>query len=342
LIMDPEIYRIKALEHHYNGAVALKIDTFSVAAHSITGLIGPNGSGKSTLLNLMAFLEHPTSGEIFFKGSLEAPFSPAVRSRVTLLSQEPYLLKRSVFDNVAYGLKVSGQTDDLEKQVARALSFVGISFRRFANRKWYELSGGETQRVALAARLVLKPEVLLLDEPTASVDAESAGLIREASLRAREEWGTTLAIASHDWHWLYEICDEVVQLQKGRMFGVGLNTLIPGPWEDGGNGTFGKRLRDGQAMVVSTPPDPASVAIIGEVSFSLNSQASAPAPDAHKLMGMVSRLILVRKRGTVLVTVMVGDIAFSRILDTSEVERLQLSVGRCVSVTYRISRVSWV
>jgi tungstate transport system ATP-binding protein len=92
---------------------------------------------------------------------------------------------------------------------------LGLDPDTFARRQWDELSGGEAQRVALAARLVLNPRVLLLDEPTASVDARSSELIRSASLRARNDWGTTLVIASHDREWLYDVCDEVLHLFKG-------------------------------------------------------------------------------------------------------------------------------
>ena len=101
------------------------------------------------------------------------------------------LKKRTVYKNIAYGLKVRGDRDNLTQSVHDALNMVGLDPDAFAQRQWDELSGGEAQRVALAARLVLKPRVLLLDEPTASVDAASSELIRVASLRARSEWGTT-------------------------------------------------------------------------------------------------------------------------------------------------------
>ena len=128
-------------------------------------------------------------------------------------------MKRSVFNNVAYGLKLRGNGRKIATKVDEALTLVGLPGQVFARRPWYALSGGEAQRVALAARLALKPSVLLLDEPTASVDAASAQLIKEASLRARSQWDATLIVASHDWQWLYEICDEIWHLFKGKIFG---------------------------------------------------------------------------------------------------------------------------
>ena len=217
----PPIYDIQSLSHAYSGQPVLSIDHLTVKPSAIIGLIGPNGSGKSTLLRLLGLIEKPTQGEIVYNGYPVAPFSEDARFQITLLPQEPFLMKRNVFKNVAYGLKLRGDVSNMEDRVSQALSWVGLKADDFMKRPWYALSGGETQRVALAARLVLKPKVLLLDEPTTSVDAPSARLIREASLKAREEWGTTLVIASHDWSWLYEVCDEILHLFKGRIFGTG-------------------------------------------------------------------------------------------------------------------------
>jgi tungstate transport system ATP-binding protein len=101
--------------------------------------------------------------------------------------------------------------------VRRALEKVGLDPTRFSQRSWRELSGGEAQRVALAARLVLKPKVLLLDEPTANVDRESSELILRAVLDARNQWGTTLIIISHQLTWLRQIADHILALDYGRL-----------------------------------------------------------------------------------------------------------------------------
>jgi tungstate transport system ATP-binding protein len=172
--MDTPIYQIEKLAHRYNGRPVLQLDAFSIEKAAILGLVGPNGSGKSTLLKLLAFVDRPSRGQVRFKDKPEVPFSDGVRFQVTLLTQEPYLLKRSVFDNVAYGLRIRNGRKDFRPHVAEALSMVGLDPDTFMHRPWNELSGGEAQRVALAARLALRPEVLLLDEPTASVDGASA------------------------------------------------------------------------------------------------------------------------------------------------------------------------
>ena len=173
-----------------------------------------NEKTRSSSLRLAGFVERPTAGEVLFDGKPASPFSPEVRNRVTLLPQEPFLMKRTVLNNVAYGLRIRKASDHLSERVDKALSYVGLDGKDFAQRPYYALSGGEAQRVALAARLILKPEVLLMDEPTASIDALSAQLIKDAVLKARRDWGTTLIVASHDWQWLYGICDTVFHLLK--------------------------------------------------------------------------------------------------------------------------------
>ncbi|MBF0303322.1 MAG: ABC transporter ATP-binding protein [Desulfamplus sp.] len=218
------IFELKNIQHIYNNRKALDIKYLSISKGTITGLTGPNGSGKSTLLKLLAFTMRPTKGTILFNGKIEAPFSKCVRFGVTLLTQEPYLLKRTVYENISYGLRIrhkhgiSGNSDkQIKMKIRIAMSHVGLDFNIFSDRKWDELSGGEAQRVAMAARLALKPEVLLLDEPTASVDMESAHKIRDAAKKARVQWGTTIVIASHDINWLDEVCDNHIHLVEGSI-----------------------------------------------------------------------------------------------------------------------------
>jgi tungstate transport system ATP-binding protein len=224
-------YKLKHLAHRYGDKTVLDIDRLQIQKGSITGLTGPNGSGKSTLLKIMAFALKPTAGEIWFNGHQEFPLSSRVRSRVTLLTQKPYLLKRSVFDNIAYGLNIRRDKKNLGGRIKDALASVGLSYGGFAHRQWHELSGGEAQRVAMAARLILRPEVLLLDEPVASVDTKSAGLIRRASLAARNDWGCTLIVASHDLPWLYECSDTQISIANGKLFSTARENIIPPPYD---------------------------------------------------------------------------------------------------------------
>ncbi len=213
--MRKPIYELRDVVQVYAGREVLRVEHLDIEEGVIVGVSGHNGSGKSTLLSILAFLESPTRGTVRYQGAICLPQTPCLRREVTLLTQEPYLLKRSVEANVAYGLKMRGEKNVAHK-VREALSLVGLDPDSFGQRSWRELSGGEAQRVALASRMVLGPRVLLLDEPTSNLDPESAELIHSAALSARDQ-GATLVVVSHDINWLKSVCDTVVMLQSGAV-----------------------------------------------------------------------------------------------------------------------------
>lgn len=337
------LYQIRDMDHFYGDKQVLSIEDLAIPSASITGLIGPNGSGKSTLLKLLAFIEEPTYGTILFQGRKVAPFPNVLRSRVTLLTQEPYLLRRTVFDNVAYGLKIRSDTSDLADRVGEALSLVGLEPQSFAKRKWMALSGGEAQRVALAARLVLKPGVLLLDEPTANVDSYSVRLIRKASLQARDEWGTTLVVATHDWQWLYETCDSVMHLLHGRLFKSGLGCALYGPWRIGQKGMLLKELDDGQALVVPKPVEGKEMAVLDPSSLKITLPEKDPLlkSNINMLNGFVTRLFLERNGDTVQTAIKVAELVITIRLKRDMVELLRLYPGKKVSISYDPEEIEW-
>lgn len=321
----------------------LAIDNVAISSASITGLIGPNGSGKSTLLKLLGFLDQPTYGTILFKGKQVAPYSEAVRFRITLLPQEPYLMHRSVFDNVVYGLKIRKDTKNWRKRVAESLNQVGLEPDRFASRNWSALSGGEAQRVALASRLILRPEVLLLDEPTASVDTNSARLIREASLQAKEDWGATLVVATHDWQWLYETCDTVLHLLHGRLFKSGLGCTVYGPWRTGLNGMLQKELADGQVLFAPKPEEGKRMAVLDPVQLKI----TLPGKDLYLqsnmnvLRGFITRLFLEKNGDMVQASVKAAELVVTLRLDRGQVESLKLLPGSEVCIWYDYKKIDW-
>ncbi len=125
--MDTPIFEIRSLNHSYAGKTVLAIEHLKVQPASIIGLIGPNGSGKSSLLRLLGLIERPTQGEILFNGRRVEPFSDEARFRITLLPQEPFLLKRSVLNNVSYGLKLRGNGKEVLRGPMKRL--LGSAFR---------------------------------------------------------------------------------------------------------------------------------------------------------------------------------------------------------------------
>ena len=190
--MSANLYEARNLVQRYNGREALSVQYLSIEEGEAVFLTGPNGCGKSTLLRLLAFLERPAAGELRYAGGAEG------RKEATLLLQDPYLLHMSVFNNVVLGLKLRHQGADLRQTFECCMQAAGFDDPwNFADRGPRELSGGERQRVALASRLALRPRVLLLDEPTANVDAASARAIALAVRNSTAE-GMTVVCATHD------------------------------------------------------------------------------------------------------------------------------------------------
>ena len=248
------LLELKDVVHDYGGRQALLVDDLRLEPGSILGVAGANGAGKSTLLRIMALLERPTQGRVLFDGqALRGDLTPA-RRQVALLQQSPFLLERPVLDNLVYGLKVRGDTRDLTARAEKALAWVGLA-PDFLPRRSRKLSGGEAQRVALAARLLLEPRALLLDEPTASLDEESRRAILDAALTARHEHGMALCVVSHDHDWLDDISDKVLTLHRGRAVGFGRINVLHGPWVEEADGCV-LRLGDGQILTVPPRPGP--------------------------------------------------------------------------------------
>jgi tungstate transport system ATP-binding protein len=252
-------------------------------------------------------------------------------------------LHRSVFDNVAYGLKIRGDSRDMKTRVHESLELVGLAPENFARRKWSALSGGEAQRVALAARLVLRPEVLLMDEPTASVDANSARLIKEASLKARSEWSTTIVVVTHDWQWLYETCDSVLHMLHGRLFKGGLGCEVYGPWRLGQKEMLHKELQDGQVLITPRPEEGKQVAVLDPARLKITLPGKYPLLEwnVDKLEGIVSRLFLERNGDMVQVAVKAAELALTLRIERDRVEGMKLYPGRKVTIAYDPRDIEW-
>ncbi len=203
---------LRGVRQRYDGRVVLDLPSFTVASGSQIAIVGHNGSGKSTLLRLLALLERPTEGQVLLDGV--PPSGP--RRRVTLVEQRPALLRGTVRDNLAYGLRARGATDrDTRQAVAAAAERLGIT--ALLDRSRRELSEGEVQRVAVARALAVRPDVLLLDEPTSSADRAAAQALFAALQQERRERGVTICLASHQLEDAYRWADDIRALAEGRL-----------------------------------------------------------------------------------------------------------------------------
>lgn len=215
------IYNLTQLHKQYQDRAVLQINQLDIYAAEILAIVGPSGAGKSTLLRLLNFLEPPTSGQIRFKSENWVGESPpvAVRRKITTVFQQPVLLNRSVRDNVAYGLNMRGVSRTIgQAKVQQALSQVGLAELAHASAK--TLSGGEAQRVALARALVFEPDVLLLDEPTASLDPYNVRLIEQILAQVNQQQDTTIILVTHNIFQAKRVAHRTAFLLDGHLIEV--------------------------------------------------------------------------------------------------------------------------
>jgi tungstate transport system ATP-binding protein len=208
---------VSELLKQYEGKTILQDCSYSFDEPGIYGLIGPNGGGKSTFLRICSLLESPDQGTItyFFEGRAVPP-DLELKRRITLVLPKVGVFNTSVFKNVAYGLKLRGQASpSIEGKVLDALDYVGMVNKKDQNA--LTLSSGETQRLGLARALVLEPEVLFLDEPTASIDPDNTRVIEEIILNLRQEARTLVIMATHDMEQVKRITDRVIRIEQGRI-----------------------------------------------------------------------------------------------------------------------------
>jgi tungstate transport system ATP-binding protein len=214
--MEP-IIALRNLEFSRSGQFTLNIGQLDFQPGRIYLLVGPNGAGKSTLLQLLGLLLTPDRGEIRFAGTAVegAAHRQRMRRQITLVEQSPFLFDGTVYDNLAFGLRLRDIRGDLQRhRIASALESVGL--QGFEHRHARALSGGETRRVALARAMVLRPKVLLLDEPTAGLDRDSLPHF-ESCLSALPGEGVTVIISTHDAGQIRRLQGEVLCLESGRL-----------------------------------------------------------------------------------------------------------------------------
>lgn len=207
-------YTLREVRQVYGGRAVLDIPQLTIAPGEIFALVGPSGSGKSTLLRLLNGLEAPTRGAIELHGLPLSPDSPLeLLRRVTMVFQRPILLTGTLRHNVSYGLRLRGSSVD--GQVAATLERVGLT--AVAGQAAHKLSGGELQRAALARALVLQPEVLLLDEPTANLDPYNVNLIETIVREHNAHHRTTVVLVTHNVFQARRLAHRVGLLLEGRL-----------------------------------------------------------------------------------------------------------------------------
>lgn len=202
----------------YNGNQVLRDCSFSFDEHGIYVLTGANGCGKSTFLRICALIEPPDSGEIgYFSHGNGVEKDLELKRRITLVLPKVGVFNTTVFKNVAYGLSIRGMNrDEAEKKVNKVLEFVRLSHKTEQNA--LTLSSGETQRLGIARAFVIEPEILFLDEPTASVDPGNTVIIEHIISEMKQNAKTIVVITTHDRAQAERLADFLLVMKEGKVF----------------------------------------------------------------------------------------------------------------------------
>lgn len=208
---------LSCLAKSYQDRPVLTDCSYRFAAGGLYVLMGPNGCGKSTLLRIAALLERPDQGEVrYFSGDTLLPQDLQLKRRISLVFPRVGIFNRSVHQNVAYPLKIRGLGRSARnRRVLAVLELMGLAPK--AGQNALTLSSGETMRLGLARALALDPEVLFLDEPTASLDPANTAMIEDCLLNLRKERQMTLILVTHDPAQAKKLGGRLLTLVKGKI-----------------------------------------------------------------------------------------------------------------------------
>lgn len=208
---------IKNLSKKYGDSYAVKDISFGLEEGKFLCLLGPSGSGKSTILHSIGgFLDH--KGEIIIDGEVISNKSPEERDVATVFQSYAIFPHMNVLENVMYGLKFKAKGLSKREKRERALEVIEkVGLKGFERRYESELSGGQKQRVALARSLVVKPKLLLMDEPLSALDYNLRNKMQEEIKRIQKDFKITTIFVTHDRNEAFAMADEIIILKEGRL-----------------------------------------------------------------------------------------------------------------------------
>lgn len=207
--------QIQNLKRTYEDKVALDISDLEISSGSFIGIIGPNGAGKSTFVKLLAGIDPISRGKVLYNQK-KLHKNSEVYQKMTLIFQKPYLFRTSVFDNIAYPLKIRGEKPEVIKEKVEKL-LVDLGLQDLRDQPGKTLSGGESQKVALARALVFEPELLLLDEPTANIDPQSIMVMERVLRDFYENNRPTIIMVTHNIQQAKRLSKEVFFIDEGKL-----------------------------------------------------------------------------------------------------------------------------
>ncbi|ABR56057.1 ABC transporter related [Methanococcus aeolicus Nankai-3] len=215
---------LKNITKLHGGRKVLNNIEFNIKKGEIFCIMGHSGAGKTTLLKILALINKPDYGT-YFIGGKEVKWDIDFRRKITLVFQNPVMFNSTVYNNIAYGLKIRKYPKEyIKKKVEDILEHIGLS--NYKDRIAKSLSGGEKQRVALARALVIEPEVLLMDEPTANLDPSNSILIENIIKDTVKKYNTTIVLATHNLFQVKRLSDSTAHMYDGKIIEVGTTKKI--------------------------------------------------------------------------------------------------------------------
>lgn len=225
--MNP-VFEIQGLMKAFKGKRVLDIEHLSIRRERITAIIGPSGAGKSTLLSILNGLVKADAGRLIFEGQdmvEEVQLGDPLRRSMAMVFQNPVMFQGTVYENIAYSLKIRKVPEhDIKEKVSEILSLIGLESIAF--QKAGTISGGEAQRIALARAMIFRPKVLLLDEPTASLDPANVMQIEKLIVHAKKEFGTSVVLVTHNMFQAKRLADYTVFMLNGSIVEYGDNESL--------------------------------------------------------------------------------------------------------------------
>ena len=216
----PVAIEARSVVKRYGERTVVSVDSLQIHEHEVLAILGPNGAGKSTLFRLLALLEKPDAGSVFYSGEKVDIHDLAARRRTAAVFQRPLLFQGTVEDNIRFGLRFRRlRRPEMKARIQRTLELMGIT--QLAGADMRTLSGGELQRVALARALALEPEILFLDEPTSNLDVHVRRRFREDLRRVVDNLAATVIIITHEHSEALALAQRVAVIQDGSVVQIG-------------------------------------------------------------------------------------------------------------------------
>jgi tungstate transport system ATP-binding protein len=337
------LYRLTDVCQRYKDQTVLEIDHLEIEPGRIHALLGPNGAGKTTLLNLLAFLEAPIRGSILFCGRTVVYSRSEIlllRRQVVLVDQHPIMFSTTVTNNIEFGLKIRKINKPTRlRAIDEVLETVGL--QHYKQAAAHELSGGETQRLALARALALNPAVLLCDEPTASVDVENQVIIGTLLQQINADRGTTIVFTTHDRLQAASLAERTLVLEKGRPVPTTHENSYACTFSSRRNGTFFCRLHGQVSIPVATDAVALPTATNGRVYIDPEKITLIRRDTLPLGSDVTGTIVLIMAEGDKIRIIVQIGVLMVVLMDRTTYERQRPAIGETVALHFAADAVAF-